>query len=215
MQEKYIPGYDPKTGIRIQETSFGTRAMLERLRDEFDKPLAVFFARGNSNLNLPSLGTIVVDLFIDQQAKYLEGNIVDLYALITDALVRSFELAITHKIINRELAISVFAVAASEGIDTAVANVLLSFPFEKGVTSLQKIDQDNDRFKNRSSKEPKTGERAFKICPGFRTAQAIEQQLIISISSILSNNSDTFLFDNTIPRTESVGDLCKSRIESL
>lgn len=207
----YIKG--PKG--ELQETHFDSREMLNLLRDNFDIPLSKFFNSGSAEQGIGPLSEQILATFTQNQERYLVEGHLDGFTLIGDVLPRLFEVAAAQGVFDIALAKRIFDIAGSEGIDTAISYVFNAKPFSLTTTNESgKINVDNDRFKNEGLTHPESGEKLYKICPGFRVAQAIERQLVIAFRKILSS-PDVVDLDVTLPTSGSIGDMCKAVVNSI
>lgn len=166
----YIEG--PKG--ELQETHFDSREMLNQLRDNFDMPMAKFLTSGSGERGIPPLADQIFYAFSRNPNQYVVEGHLDALTLLSDVLPETFRLAATNEIFNLQLAKKIFDIAGSEGIDTAISYVFNAKPFDASTTNEGgKLNVDNERFKNDGLNHPDTGEKLYKICPGFRVAQAI------------------------------------------
>lgn len=199
----------------LQETHFDSRETLNLLRDNFDIPLSKFFNSGSPEQGIGPLSEQILTAFTQNQERYLVEGHLDGLTLISDVLPKSFEIAAAQSIFDITLAKRIFDIAGSEGIDTAISYVFNAKPFNATTTSESgKINVHNDRFKNEGLSHPETGEKLYKICPGFRVAQAIERQLVTAFRKILAN-PDVIDLDVTLPTGSSVGEMCKAIVNAL
>lgn len=207
----YIEG--PKG--QLQETHFDSREMLDMVRDGFDIPMAKFFGAGLAERGVPSLSESIFATFSQNSENYIVEGHLDALTLISDVLPGMFRSAAENEVFNIKLAKRIFDIAGSEGIDTAISYVFNAKPFDENTTNEGgKLNVDNDRFKNDGLNHPDTGEKLYKICPGFRVAQAIERQLVVAFRKILAH-PDVRDLDVTLPPGVSVGDMCKDVVNSL
>lgn len=214
MNHDYEASYIPGPKGELQETHLGSREMLNAVRDGFDLPLAKFFSSGSAETSTPPLAELLFTTFSQDRDKYVVEGHLDALTLIADALPRAFAQAIQEQVFDLKLAKRIFDIAGSEGIDTAISYVFNAAPFiPPAVNDSGKLNVDNDRFKNGGLTHPETGEPLYKICPGFRVAQAIERQLVVGLRRILTD-SGVKNIDTTIPPQVSVGDLCKALVNS-
>lgn len=200
---------------QLQETHFDSRAMLDKVRDNFDMPMSKFLTYGSSERGIPPLAEQIFATFSNNPDQYVVEGHLDALTLLSDVLPETFRLAATNEVFSLELAKKIFDIAGSEGIDTAISYVFDAKPFDDTTTnSGGKLNINNDRFKNDDFKHPETGEDLYKICPGFRVAQAIERQLVVAFRKILAQTEIADI-DVTIPAGVSVGDMCKDVVNSL
>lgn len=198
---------------QLQETHLDSREMLNLVRDGFDIPMAKFFSAGTANT--PPLSEQVSTAFAQNRDQYLAEGHVDALTLLGDVLPKAFRAAAEQGVFDPRLAQRIFDIAGSEGIDTAISYVFGAKPFdERTANEGGKLHEGNERFHNDKLTHPDTGEALYKVCPGFRVAQAIERQLVVGFRRILTDPEVADL-DVTIPAGVSVGDRCKEVVNSL
>lgn len=211
----YKPSYIEGPKGQLQETHFDTREMLDAVRDHFDMPMAKFFTSGLPERGVPALSELIFAAFSREPERYIVEGHLDALTLIGDVLPDTFRAAAENEVFDLKLAKRIFDIAGSEGIDTAISYVFNAKPFGPDTTNEGgKLNVDNDRFKNDGLNHPDTGEKLYKICPGFRVAQAIERQLVTAFRKILTHPEVQDL-DVTLPPGVSVGDRCKDIVQSL
>lgn len=181
---------------------------------------------------LTSLSSQIINNF---NKKYLDpnGNIlqndsnttqneINLYQILLDTIPDYFVQMNNSQILTQQLIKMMFEVAASDGIDSAINGVLIDYPFSKEKVDLAKkqMSLDNDRFFNLGINHPITNVPVFAKCAGFRTAKALENQLIIAILQIeeLAHRINVNI-SSEIPKTSkdnpSIGDTIKNKILSM
>jgi hypothetical protein len=213
-ETSYIEG--PKG--ELQETHLDSRDMLNRVRDYFDIPMSAFFAQGspeNGILKFSEYGFEECRANVDE---YIIDGVLDLYTLLLNTIPAYFELAIQAAIFDKSVGSRVFEIAGSEGIDTAVSYVMDAIPFSSQVLASGNLHQDNSRFRNDGISHPETGEKLYKICPGFRLAKSIERQIVRTVGLIISEYSNEIKsIDTTIPNlgSNSIGERCREVVCGL
>lgn len=189
----------------------------------------------NQEVNQPPLSSLSSQIINKFNEKYLnsESNLMqgdtnttsyelNLYQLLLDTIPDYFKQMNDSQILNTQIIEMMFKVAASDGIDTAISTVLLDYPFSEEKVDLAKkqIKLDNERFFNMDITHPTTEEPIFAKCAGFKTAKALENQLIIAILEIekIAKNKNLEI-NNNIPRETkekpSIGETTKEKILSM